>query len=526
MAANLQTSCVGEEEGQEGQQDIEVWLDESRLKKFEPYFKENEITFEDVLTWDEDDMNTICSECNITASVIKKRFKLKVREYQRESNKTNAQTPGFGKTYRIVVTEKESEAMDALKTKLVEINEWIAVIENKAEQLSKDETYTKGVEINIASLFAEIRKKVDEREKTLMMNLTNIPTEQLKALQKQIAHLKQYTETIKAAMTEQDVVSLDPNMDSAKRQSKILKITTDALMNIDEKRVDNSSNEINFIIDDNALYKNIANVGVVTAQSDPPDVQISDIANYAAKITLDLPTEYKVDDDDSIDYQLRYKVSSDDEKTGDWNDINIDNNNNEYWLLNLQSDTEYEVRGRYGSAIDSLWSRYSQKVVFKTMNIKNEWDIGCKGSSLAVNGAIVRQTRGTWASIWVKGVVSTGLHIWKFKILKHVGQASDFFFGLTNENDTKKKDSYPGPLTYWAYSSKSYGDIYDAKKESTRIDSVLEEKDIVTVKMDFTTMQLSFFRNEHQVGPLITVQNGEYRAVMSLYYSGNAVELL
>ena len=484
------TSTNGEQE--EGQQDMDIdaWLSASRLEKdFGSYFKENDITFEDILTWDESLMDSICIECNITAAVKKARFKYKVREYQFKSNKTNAQTTGFGKTYRIVMTEKESKAMDVLKAKLNEIKESIQNNKNKSGKLSKD---TKDIEDDIKSVFSEIRKKVDEREKALMTQLDNISSEQSKALKDQMECLKQYKDSIKAAMSEQDALSLDPNMDSAKRQSKILKITDDTLASIDDKQQELLLNEMKFIIDDKALCEYIAIFGTVTSQSDPPTVKISEITNYAARITLNLPTECKADDD-SIDYQFRYKVSSDDEKTGDWNEIDIDENKNEYLLQNLQSNMKYEACGRYGSATDNLWSRYSKSVQFQTLD-RDGWDTGCMGKSLCVQGEVVSIEKEGWGSIWVKGVVSKGSREWRFKIKKHPGKATDFWFGITNENDKKNKDSYPNRLLFKSYQNESYGTVVDAGRNSTRHDGQSSKVgDIIAVKWQFMKSVPNFY---------------------------------
>merc|ERR1712228_505084 len=111
------------------------------------------ITFDDMLCWDEDLMDSICSECKITASVIKARFKHQIRAYQFKSNKLNDKSAEFGKTYRIILSEIESKAMDALKKKLTEIEELITENTKKFDKLSKD---TKSIDSKINFVFDEI----------------------------------------------------------------------------------------------------------------------------------------------------------------------------------------------------------------------------------------------------------------------------------------------------------------------------------------------------------------------------------
>ena len=279
----------------------------------------------------------------------------------------------------------------------------------KTDKLS---SATKCIEDNIKSIFSEIRKRVNEREKALSAQLDDISTEQSKALQDQMEYLKQYKDSIKAAMSEQDVLSLDPNMDSAKRQSKILKITTDALMNIEDGQLENSPNEMKFIVDDKALYEYIANIGAVTTQPAPPIVKISDINSYAAEIAMECNA------DEQIECALRYKECDDEKKMSDWKEVSLgktNDNKTEYLLDDLQRDSKYAVCGRYKSMKENVWSLWSQDIIFLTLD-GHEWDKDCKSERLTINGSVVTVDKQGSNCIWVKGFASNGIYEWKFKI--------------------------------------------------------------------------------------------------------------
>ena len=119
----------GNGEQEEGQEDIGGWLEANNLDPFKEYFEETNMKFEDLLTWNEEDMNEIISESNVKAYVYKKRFKHKVREYQFKSNKLNAAASAPGTIYRVVVSSEEQKAMQTLKNKKNKIDELIKINE-------------------------------------------------------------------------------------------------------------------------------------------------------------------------------------------------------------------------------------------------------------------------------------------------------------------------------------------------------------------------------------------------------------
>merc|ERR1712228_322669 len=74
----------------------------------------------------------------------------------------------------------------------------------------------------------------------------------------------------------------------------------------------------------------------------------------------------------------------------------------------------------------------------------HEWDINCKGKTIKVNGKIVTGSNED-GTIWIKGIVSSGSHEWRFKII----DGGDIGIGITNEKNEKKKDSSLNTLCYF-----------------------------------------------------------------------------
>merc|ERR1712228_909194 len=266
--------------------DIVNWLEKNQLDPFKAYFVETNMGFEDLLIWNDDDMNEIISECNVKAFAYKKRFKHKVKEYQLKSNKSNAAPPTPDKVDRVILTETEAKAMSALKKKFLKSNDSMIENKRKSDRLSQNE---KSIESKIKNTFEKIRKRVNERENVLMVQLKELSSKQVNALQNEMNHLTEYQDAIKKARKEQKVVSLDPNLDSTKRQNKILQIADNVLI-ADKQRADVELNEIVFNVDpnDNATFKNIKTFGNVCVQSNAPK---------AKKSSEQKPVETSLDDE-------------------------------------------------------------------------------------------------------------------------------------------------------------------------------------------------------------------------------------
>ena len=101
----------------------------------------------------------------------------------------------------------------------------------------------------------------------------------------------------------------------------------------------------------------------------------------------------------------------------------------------------------------------------------------------------------------------------RYKIINNVGKTCDFFFGITNEKDAKKKDDCCHAMIYEAHCGAIYDYVYAADGKRTKVEHALKDQDIVGVKVDFDKMHLLFFLDGEQVGPNIKIEKGKYRAV-------------
>merc|ERR1712083_485352 len=102
---------------------------------------ENGLIMDDLLIYDEDDMNSVIDDCKITAHAYKKKFKNAVRKLQFESSKKSSASGGsggFNQVHRIVISVKESETMKVLESKLADIGVAIEQNANATDKLLED----------------------------------------------------------------------------------------------------------------------------------------------------------------------------------------------------------------------------------------------------------------------------------------------------------------------------------------------------------------------------------------------------
>eukprot|EP01083_Nonionella_stella_P039905 108541_1 len=114
MAAPADT--IGDEGSGEAdvEQNIGDWLSKHRLSKFKQKFIEDEITMDDLLSWDEQSLKEICTEYSIRQP-FSTRLKSAVRKFQfKRSDHDN----GSHRIYRVITTTKEGDSMKLLESKL------------------------------------------------------------------------------------------------------------------------------------------------------------------------------------------------------------------------------------------------------------------------------------------------------------------------------------------------------------------------------------------------------------------------
>eukprot|EP01083_Nonionella_stella_P287148 977356_1 len=354
MAAPADT--IGDEGSGEAdvKQNIEDWLTKHRLSKFKQKFIEDEITMDDLLLWDEQSLNEICTEYSIRQP-FSTRLKSGVRALQFERSNNKATQNTSQRIYRVVTSTKECDSMKLLESKLSTVD--------GATQKNTNETSTalqdkQKIEDEIESTFGAIINAINERKKQLMGTLNDESNVILNGLKQQQNALSSYVTSIKQAQKQQNELLLDPNMDTTKRELKIIEITNNALQSIDDGVLSVDTPKIKYILDVDAVHKSIGNIGIVTsvAAPDPPVLNISNITDSAADIELKAPNK------DVLQYSLKYRAiddDNDDEKKQNWKDILMSDDANVYSMTNLNVEAKYEVMGKYQSS-NRLWSRDSK----------------------------------------------------------------------------------------------------------------------------------------------------------------------
>eukprot|EP01083_Nonionella_stella_P064861 169457_1 len=354
MAAPADT--MGDEGGGEGGTEVSIgdWLAKHRLSKFKQKFIDDEIAMDDLLSWDEQYLSEMCKEYSMRPP-FDKRLKDAVRELQFERSETEAAQNASQRIYRVVTSTKECDSMKLLESKLSTVD---GATQKNANETSDAEQNRQKIEDEIKCTFGAIRDVLKEREKQLMGALNDESNAILNSLKQQQNALSSYVTSIKQAQKQQNKLLLDPNMDTTKRELKIIEITNNALQSIDDGVLSVDTPKIKYILDVDAVHKSIGNIGIVTsvAAPDPPVLNISNITDSAADIELKAPNK------DVLQYSLKYRAiddDNDDEKKQNWKDILMSDDANVYSMTNLNVEAKYEVMGKYQSS-NRLWSRDSK----------------------------------------------------------------------------------------------------------------------------------------------------------------------
>eukprot|EP01083_Nonionella_stella_P073059 197297_1 len=153
---------------------------------------------------------------------------------------------------------------------------------------------------------------------------------------------------------------------------------------------------------------------------------------------------------------------------------------------------------------------------------------------LTVNGhKIMKQKGGNRSSAFLKNTVCKGKHCWKFKFNDASGTAP-FCVGLWNEMHRVRQVDLADYLG--KYGDRAY--VFDAFMASTNVfgedDEWNEEEeygvkvqngDIVSMEVDFTALTLRFAVNQIDLGVAHYIQQGTYRAAVSIYHEQTTIEL-
>eukprot|EP01083_Nonionella_stella_P172089 589457_1 len=354
MAAPADT--MGDEGGGEGGTEVSIgdWLAKHRLSKFKQKFIDDEIAMDDLLSWDEQYLSEMCKEYSMRPP-FDKRLKSAVRALQFACSETETPQNASQRIYRVVTSTKECDSMKLLESKLSTVD--------GATQKNTNETSTalqdkQKIEDEIESTFGAIINAINERKKQLMGTLNDESNVILNGLKQQQNALSSYVTSIKQAQKQQNELLLDPNMDTTKRELKVIEITNNALQSIDDAVLSVDTPKMKYILDADAVHKSIANIGIVSSAAvpDPLVLNVTNITDSTADIELKAPNK------DVLQYSLKYRAiddDNDDEKSQNWKDILMSDDANVYSMTNLNVEAKYEVMGKYQSS-NRLWSRDSK----------------------------------------------------------------------------------------------------------------------------------------------------------------------
>eukprot|EP01083_Nonionella_stella_P102764 292656_1 len=182
---------------------------------------------DDLLSWDEQSLKEICTEYSIRQP-FSTRLKSAVRKFQfKRSDHDN----GSHRIYRVITTTKEGDSMKLLESKLSTVDG--ATHKNTNETSTALQDKEKNGD-SIESTFGAIIDAINERKKQLMGTLNDESNVILNGLKQQQNALSSYVTSIKQAQKQQNELLLDPNMDTTKRELKIIEITNNALQSIDD----------------------------------------------------------------------------------------------------------------------------------------------------------------------------------------------------------------------------------------------------------------------------------------------------
>merc|ERR1719244_1246795 len=289
------------------------------------------------------------------------------RKFMRKWKKLTSQSASI-RGY-IVITAKEQEAMDKMKTTLTQID---LLLEQNAMQKAKVTADTQRISNEIESVFGGYIAQLTERMVTLKKELTTESKKQTDALQQQYEQLNNVRDSIEDGIKEQNTMLTDTQIDAKKRQIQMEQITDSAVGAMDSETMKVEVNDIVFQHDDDRISEFVSTVGSVGGRPDPPVLDISGITASVATVTF-----HSEHDKDAVVYSMRYRQKSggdDDEKESEWTEQVLSKGTDRYTLSGLSPRTRYEVRGQYQVMDTMVKSALSDTISFVSGEVAFEWD--------------------------------------------------------------------------------------------------------------------------------------------------------
>jgi len=181
-----------------------------------------------------------------------------------------------------VLSKDEDAAMSALKAKLSQIDGALKLAVSEESKLFA----AAHTDAEIASTFAALKQSMDAREKALRTELDDSAQRQTAVLKAKREKLEEYADAVTAAMSEQNALILDAQIDSAKRESKIKEIAAEVTQSIDDENIRVIVAPALFCADREAIEKYISMIGRVSVAPNAPRLTVSDVLSTSAVVSL------------------------------------------------------------------------------------------------------------------------------------------------------------------------------------------------------------------------------------------------
>ena len=149
---------------------------------------------------------------------------------------------------------------------------------------------------------------------------------------------------------------------------------------------------------------------------------------------------------------------------------------------------------------------------------------------LSGNNCTATKTGSNNATAYLKQVVNSGIHQWKFKIIQHTSSCT-VDIGIWKTKNIIVKDQYirkkGKAYLYGApFARLSKGDVADGNNPDYTFGKRCVEGDIIEMTLDLNKRELRFSVNARDYGVAFKVENTSYRAAVSIYYIKDSVQLL
>ena len=147
---------------------------------------------------------------------------------------------------------------------------------------------------------------------------------------------------------------------------------------------------------------------------------------------------------------------------------------------------------------------------------------------MKVDGDTVIMVNKADNSAFVKSVISSGVHHWKFKLTRVQTDTEAFVIGI-------HKNNVPPPTnTYFTKNENGYGYVCckgrktdgEALADGEKYGIECKTGDIVDMHCNLDNLTLSYSVNGQNQGIAYKIEKAEYKAAVNLYYKGNSVMLV